>query len=95
MSNSKKRREAKIAKADADGQRRWKVQFTYAFSKTFTVKALNEQQAVERIEQGFGVGAGIQQPEVVDVRCLDMSTAEAKGNMKPEENTGLIDVVSG
>jgi hypothetical protein len=96
----KKERERKAArrvqKADSDGLTRYKVQVTSAFQESFMVKALNEQQAVQRVNEGFGTSAGRKPPEVVDITVLDVSTAEAKGRLKDEEGgKGLIEVVSG
>lgn len=94
--SASKRKAARIQKVDADGTSRYKVAYTYAFQRSWTVRAINEQQAIQRIDEGFGVDAGTKNPEVVDITAINMSTAEAKGNVKEEDaGKGLIEVVGG
>jgi len=95
---AKKQRDARktLQVADADGMTRYKVQLTYAFAELFTVKAVNEQAAIEAIKEGLGRSAGRKMPEVVDVSVVDMSAATVKGQSGEDESgKGLIEVVSG
>jgi len=94
----KKQRDARrpLQIADADGQTRYKVQLTYAFAEIFTVKAVNEQAALDAIKAGHGRRAGTKPPEVVDVSVVDMSAATVKGQSGEDgSGKGLIEVVSG
>jgi hypothetical protein len=94
--SSANKRKARIQKVDSDGLSRYKVAYTYAFQRVWTVKAINEQQAIQRIDEGFGRSAGNTNPEVVDIAAVNMSTAEAKGYVdKDGEGEGLIEVVTG
>lgn len=91
-----KRKAKKLQKADADGTTRYKVSVTYAYQENWIVKAINEQQAAQRVEEGFGTNAGTKAPQVVDIAVLDMSMAETKGHITEEEGgKGLIEVVKG
>lgn len=84
----------KVKVADPDGLTRYKVKIVHAFSRTFITKAVNEEQAVKQVQEGFGTMCHQQQPEIVDIAVLDMSAAEAKGRIEESKaGEGLIEVV--